>query len=199
MSDDNRSEVDCRSSCGKDITLKSISSFPGIFICRQAVDGRKQINTLAALVESDLGQRPFEGSLFVFINRRRDIGEAPTEERFLVRQKISKPILDEMRRWLDKNFAEVLPKSLTGKALGYLNNEWENLARHIDSGDLSIDNNLAERAIKPFAVGRKKWLFSDTPAGAAASAALYSLIESAKANKVEPYAYLKHVFTGIPK
>ena len=72
MSDDNRSEVDCRSSCGKDITLKSISSFPGIFICRQAVDGRKQINTLAAFVESDLGQRPFEGSLFVFINRRRD-------------------------------------------------------------------------------------------------------------------------------
>ena len=144
------------------ITLKSVSSFPGIFICRQAVDGRKPINTLAALVESDLGQRPFEGSLFVFINRRRDIGEAPTEERFLVRQKISKPILDEMRRWLDKNFAEVLPKSLTGKALGYLNNEWENLARYIDSGDLSIDNNLAERAIKPF-------------------------------------AYLKHVFTEIPK
>ena len=129
----------------------------------------------------------------------RGIGEAPTEERFLVRQKISKPILDEMRRWLDKNIAEVLPKSLTGKALGYLNNEWENLARHIDSGDLSIDNNLAERAIKPFAVGRKNWLFSDTPAGAAASAALYSLIESAKANKVEPYAYLKHVFTEIPK
>ena len=59
----------------------------------------------------------------------RGIGEAPTEERFLVRQKISKPILDEMRRWLDKNIAEVLPKSLTGKALGYLNNEWENLAR----------------------------------------------------------------------
>ena len=92
----------------------------------------------------------------------RGIGEAPTEERFLVRQKISKPILDEMRRWLDKNIAEVLPKSLTGKALGYLNNEWENLARYIDSGDLSIDNNLAERAIKPF-------------------------------------AYLKHVFTEIPK
>ena len=104
-----------------------------------------------------------------------------------------------MRWWLDKNITEVLPKSLTGKALGYLNNEWENVARYIDSGDLSIDNNLAERAIKPFAVGRKNWLFSDTPAGAAASAALYSLIESAKANKVEPYAYLKHVFTEIPK
>ena len=122
MSDDNKTEMDCRSSCGKKITAESISSFPGIFICRQAVDGRKQINTLAALVESDLGQRPFEGSLFVFINRGRHIGEAPTEERFLVRQNISKSILDEMRRCLDKNFAEVLPKSLTGKAVGYMNN-----------------------------------------------------------------------------
>ena len=88
---------------------------------------------------------------------------------------------------------------MTGKALAYMENEWVYLARYIDCGELEIDNNVAERAIKPFAVGRKNWMFADTPSGADASAALYSLIESAKANKVEPYSYLKHVFTELPK
>ena len=72
MSDDERSDLNCRSTCGKDITLQLHSGFPAIFICRQAVVGRNHINTLDALVESDLGQLPFEKSLFVFINRRRD-------------------------------------------------------------------------------------------------------------------------------
>ena len=65
--------------------------------------------------------------------------------------------------------------------------------------ELRLNGITSRRGIKPFAVGRRNWLFSDTPAGAAASAPLYSLIESAKANKVEPYAYLKRVFTEIPK
>jgi transposase len=80
-----------------------------------------------------------------------------------------------------------------------MDNEWEYLSRYVESGELSIDNNLAERAIRPFAIGRKTWMFSDTTHGAKASAALYSLIETAKANGVEPYAYLKHIFTEIPK
>lgn len=129
----------------------------------------------------------------------RDIKDLDYNGRYRARQERSKPKLDKIRAWLDKKSGEVLPKSMTGKALAYMQNEWVYLARYIDCGELDIDNNIAERAIKPFAVGRKNWMFADTPSGADASAALYSLIESAKANKVEPYSYLKHVFTELPK
>ena len=76
----------------------------------------------------------------------------------------------------------VPPKTPTGKALAYMNNEWTYLIRYIEHGDLGIDNNVAERAIRPFTIGRKNWIFSDSVAGADASAALYSIIETAKAN-----------------
>ena len=70
---------------------------------------------------------------------------------------------------------------------------WSRLVRYVERGDLPIDNNRVENAIRPFVVGRKNWLFSDTPAGAHASAVVYSLIETAKANGREPYAWLRHV------
>ena len=81
----------------------------------------------------------------------------------------------------------------------YLDNQWPLLIRVLDDGRLEVDNNLCENAIRPFVLGRKAWLFSDTPAGAEASARLYSLIETAKASGLEPYAYLKRVFTELPK
>jgi hypothetical protein len=129
----------------------------------------------------------------------REAKDMDSDGRYRVRQDRALGKLTEMRTWLDKRLSDVLPKSMTGKALSYMDNEWEYLSRYIESGELSIDNNLAERAIRPFAIGRKNWMFSDTTHGAKASAALYSLIETAKANGVEPYAYLKHVFTEIPK
>ncbi len=129
----------------------------------------------------------------------RAVKDMDSDGRYRVRQERALAKLTEMRAWLDKRLSEVLPKSMTGKALSYMDNEWEYLSRYVESGELSIDNNLAERAIRPFAIGRKNWMFSDTTHGAKASAALYSLIETAKANGVEPYAYLKHVFTEIPK
>jgi len=129
----------------------------------------------------------------------REVKDMDSDGRYRVRQDRALPKLLEIRVWLDKRLSEVLPKSMTGKALSYMDNEWEYLSRYVESGELSIDNNLAERAIRPFAIGRKNWMFSDTTHGAKASAALYSLMETAKANDVEPYAYLKHVFTEIPK
>ena len=81
----------------------------------------------------------------------------------------------------------------------YFDNQWPNLVRVLEDGRLEVDNNFCENSIRPFVLGRKAWLFSDTPAGAEASARLYSLIESAKANGCEPYEYLKHVFTELPK
>lgn len=121
------------------------------------------------------------------------------EERYAYRQQYARPILDGLRSWLDKSLLQVLPSSATGKALTYLDNEWNKLIRYLDDGRLEIDNNLAENAIRPFVIGRKNWLFSDSVAGVKASANLYSLIETAKANELEPYAYLRHIYAELPK
>ena len=104
-----------------------------------------------------------------------------------------------MRKWLDEALPQVPPETLTGKALTYLNNQWPQLIRYLDDGRLRIDNNLVENAIRPFVVGRKNFLFCDTVRGANASANLYSLIETAKANGIEPYQYLRLLFTELPK
>ena len=82
--------------------------------------------------------------------------------------------------------------------MNYLNNEWDKLVRYLDDGRLAIDNNLAENAIRPFVIGRKNWLFSASVAGVKSSANLYSLIETAKANGLEPYAYLRYIYTQLP-
>lgn len=121
------------------------------------------------------------------------------EDRYDHRQRHARPILDELRAWLDDVLPQVPPTSATGKALNYLHNEWDKLIRYLDDGRLEIDNNGAENAIRPFVVGRKNWLFSASVKGVKASANLYSLIETAKANGLEPYAYLRRVFTELPQ
>jgi transposase len=121
------------------------------------------------------------------------------EKRYAQRQLHAKPILDEMKIWLENVLPQVPPSSVTGKALNYLYNEWDKLIRYLEDGRLEIDNNAAENAIRPFVVGRKNWLFSDSVKGVTASANLYSLIETAKANGLEPYAYLRYLFTELPK
>ena len=90
------------------------------------------------------------------------------------------------------------PKTAIGKALVYLNNQWPFLIGYIDDGAYPTDNNAAERAIRPFAIGRKNWMFSKSQAGAKASANIYSLIETAKANNVNIYNYLQYVFAVLP-
>lgn len=128
----------------------------------------------------------------------RDCKEAKDAERFLARQKFSLPVLAELREWLDKTRPAVVPGSALGKALSYMHDYWEKLIRYVERGDLPIDNNRVENAIRPFVIGRKAWLFSDTPAGAHASAVIYSLLQTAKANGHEPYAWLRHVMRKLP-
>ncbi|ABK42848.1 transposase IS66 [Magnetococcus marinus MC-1] len=123
--------------------------------------------------------------------------EATPERRYKVRQERSRPIIDELKTWLEDNRAGVLPKSKLGEAMGYLTNQWSSLIRYLDDGRLEIDNNRAENAIRPFVIGRKNWLFSNSVRGAKASANLYSLIETAKANGWEPFVYLTKVFEGL--
>lgn len=122
----------------------------------------------------------------------------PSDARRQIRQEKSVPILKALREWLDKTLHSTVPKGVLGTALGYLNKNWDKLICYTDDGDVNIDNNLAENAIRPFVIGRKNWLFSATPKGAHASASLYSLIETAKANGLEPYAYLREVFARLP-
>ena len=121
------------------------------------------------------------------------------EQRQKLRSDKARPIWDELRRWLDAKRGHAPPQTLVGQAMTFLDNQWPLLIRVLDDGRLEVDNNLCENAIRPFVMGRKAWLFSDTPAGAEASARLYSLIETAKACGLEPYAYLRRVFTELPK
>ena len=107
------------------------------------------------------------------------------------------PLLNQFKTWLDKSAPNVLPESLLGKALNYALNQWARAIRYPDDGRLDIDNNRSERAIKPFVMDRKAWLFSQTANGANASATLYSIIETAKANGLVPYDYLMHVMNQI--
>jgi transposase len=129
----------------------------------------------------------------------RDLKEASAEQRHQGRQQHSHAILGQLKSWLEKTQPQLTTQNALGKAVSYLASNWSRLVRYIEGGHLPIDNNTAERAIRPFVIGRKNWLFSDTPKGATASAQLYSLVETAKANAQEPYAYLRYILEHLPQ
>jgi transposase len=128
----------------------------------------------------------------------RELRDSSAAERKAARELRSKPILDKIKAWLDEKAAKVLPKGLLGQAIAYTLGLWPQLSTFLEDGRIPLDNNLAENAIRPFVVGRKNFLFSGSPAGAQASATLYSLIETAKANGLEPRAYLTFLFERLP-
>ena len=129
----------------------------------------------------------------------RDLKEVGDEHRHESRQQNSLPVLAQLHTWLEKTQPQVTSQNALGKAISYLASNWIKLVRYTEAGYLPIDNNAAERAIRRFVIGRKNWLFSDTPKGAMASAQLYSLVETAKANGQEPYAWLRHVLERLPQ
>jgi len=135
------------------------------------------------------------GKLYHIEREHRD---ATDEVRLAARQEQSNPILATLHAWLERTLPSVTPKSALGQALAYLQAYWSRLTRYTERGDLPIDNNRCENAIRPFVVGRKAWLFSDTPAGAHASAVIYSLLQTAKANGLEPYTWLRCVMRDLP-
>lgn len=128
----------------------------------------------------------------------REHKEATPEVRYLARQSSSAPVLAELHAWMLKQTPLVIPKSALGTALAYMGNLWPQLTRYTERGDLPIDNNRCENAIRPFVIGRKAWLFSDTPAGARSSAVIYSLVQTCKANGLEPYTWLRRVLRDLP-
>jgi len=98
-----------------------------------------------------------------------------------------KPQLQKIKKWLDKILLSILLKGRTGIAISYIAKNWEKLTRYIEDGRLNIDNNPVENTIRPFVFGRKNWLFSKSQSGAKASAMIYGVIETAKANGIEPF------------
>ncbi len=121
-----------------------------------------------------------------------------THQLYQLRQANAKPILDNFKIWLDAKQPLTPPKGLLGQAINYTLANWEKLIVYIEDGQLKPDNNLVENAIRPFVVGRKNWLFAGSPDGAVASATFFSLIETAKANDLEPYGYLRYIFEKLP-
>lgn len=119
-------------------------------------------------------------------------------ERQQLRQQKSKPILDKFHEWLLETQDKILPKSQLGSAVNYAINQWPKLLTYLDDGDISIDNNVTERDIRPFTTGRKNWMFSTSVEGATASANLYSLVMTCRANNINPYYYFVHLFKVLP-
>ena len=135
------------------------------------------------------------GKLYELERREKDL--AP-DLRTQVRRLEARPILDEFWQWCENARREALPKSNLGKAIQYALNLREPLERYVDDGRLAIDNNGCERSLRGIAIGRRNWLFTGSEAGGHAAAAMFSLIGSAKLNDVEPFAYLRDIFTRMP-
>jgi hypothetical protein len=114
-----------------------------------------------------------------------------------LRQKKSKPILDDIHTYLEREQPHVLPKSPEGQAIAYTLSNWKALARYCDDGDLEIDNNGAERSLRGVAVGRRNWTFLGSDNGGRAAAVLTSLITTSKRLGIDPFAYLRDIFERI--
>ncbi len=127
--------------------------------------------------------------------------ERTSEYRMEHRQRILKPLVDEYFDWVKEQIktCSVLPKSETGEGLSYSINQEKYLRAFLDNGDIPIDNSACERAIRPFCVGRKNWNVIDTVEGAQASAIVYSIAETAKANNLKPYQYFEYLLTELPE
>lgn len=139
----------------------------------------------------------FIGKLYL-IEKKASLENMSADQIYRLRQSESKPVLTAFKEWLDAKQPLTPPKGLLGMAISYALTNWERLIVYIEDGRLRPDNNRAENAIRPFVIGRRNWLFAGHPKGAAASAVFFSLIETAKANGLEPYSYLRCLFEQLP-
>jgi transposase len=167
---------------------------------------RKFIEVVKARKKVRGGQNPkgladealeFVGKLYLIEKQCREAQMSP-EQIYEMRQQQVKPVLDTFKNWLDEKQSLTPPKGLLGQAIGYTLSLWNRLVVYIADGRLKPDNNAAENAIRPFVLGRKNFLFAGNPKGADACATFFSLIETAKANGLEPFSYLCHVFEKLP-
>jgi transposase len=128
----------------------------------------------------------------------RDINGSPADERQRVRDRQSRPLLDDLHAWLRGERTKLSAKSETAKAIDYALKRWTALARFLDDGRLCMSNNAAERALRGIAVGRHNWTFAGSDEGGRRAAAIYTLVETAKLNDIDPQAWLADVLARLP-
>jgi transposase len=157
---------------------------------------RRKIFDVHEATGSPLAREALErmGALFAI---EREINGLRPEERRRVRQLRAKPVLDELKAFFDASLAQISGKSTLAGAIRYARGCWPALVRYVDDGRLEMTNNAAERAIRPLALGRKNWIFAGSDAGGERAAAIYTLIETAKLNGLDPEAYLANVLGRI--
>ena len=156
----------------------------------EAIPGRKAKD--APLTSAEIG-RNYCDRLFKI---EEGLGNTSPEERYCRRLELEKPVLEAFWCWLEN--LTVLNGSALGKAVTYARNQKQYMENYLLDGRCSISNNATENSIRPFTIGRKNWLFSDTPKGASASAAVYSIVETAKANELNVYTYLEYLLLYMP-
>jgi transposase len=128
----------------------------------------------------------------------REINGKPAEERLAIRKEWAKPLVSELEAWLRVQYERVSRKSEIGKAIAYALNHWEALTQFLGDGRICMSNNAAERALRGVAVGRRNWTFAGSDRGGERAAAIYTLIETAKLNGVDPQAWLADVLARLP-
>lgn len=136
-------------------------------------------------------------ALYMIERRAKEEGMS-YEERRQLRQEEAMPILTSMQEWLQENQHQVFPKSAIGKAIAYAGSLWNRLMRYTEDGRFEIDNNLVENSIRPVALGRKNYLFAGSHKGAYRAAIMYSFLGTCKQNGIDPFQWLRDVFTRIP-
>ena len=162
---------------------------------KDAADAQGKVSSRAGTAHQALA---YIAKLYRIESELSDYRE-PDPDHFLAERRArAQPVLDKMLGWLRQKQNQVPPSTAVGKAIAFALGQWPKLVRYLDHPQLTPDNNSCEQAIRPFVIGRKNWLFSGSPRGAAASALLYSLIETAKANGCEPYQYLRELFEQLP-
>jgi hypothetical protein len=124
--------------------------------------------------------------------------DKPAATRAALRQQESRPLLGAFRVWLEEQQAGVLPKSPIGQAVAYALANWEALVRYTEDGDLAIDDNAAERALRAIAIGRKNWLFAGSDNGGRTAAIHFSMIATCRRHGIDPFAYLRDVLGRLP-
>ena len=128
----------------------------------------------------------------------REIDGRPAAERLAVREERAEPLVAELEAWLRVQHARVSPKSEVGKAIAYALNQWKALTRFLEDGRICLSNNAAERALRGVALGRRNWTFAGSDRGGERAAAIYTLIETCKLNRVDPQAWLADVLARLP-
>jgi hypothetical protein len=169
----------------------------GVTECGCLAHARRKFFELHEANKSQIAANALEyfGKLYEVEAKLQDLD---AEARRQVRQAQAKPIADALHKWMIAHRLKVPDGSATAKALDYSLNRWTALTRYLDDGTLPPDNNHLENQIRPIAVGRNNWLFAGSLRAGQRAAALMSLIQSAKMNGHDPYAYLKDVFTRLP-